>query len=162
MPDREPLHIYLRDHFAGATAGLDLARRMARNAPGEPLSEIAAQIELDRRTLREVMSALELTPAPLKTAIGWTAEKATRLRLKDRAFGRASPRDVLELETLIAGVSGKLQLWRGLAELASVDKRLREFDFAGLGGRAEEQRRRLEELHELAVRDSLGPDRGPG
>jgi hypothetical protein len=56
------------------------------------------------------------------------------------------------------GVSGKLQLWRALAEIASADRRLEHFDFAALGRRAEEQRRRLEELHERTARQALGED----
>src|SRR5687768_16274754 len=98
MGDKDPLRDYLRDHFAGATAGLDLAKRMARHAPDGPLSEIAAEIEADRQTLRGVMSALESAPAPLKTMVGWIVEKATRVSLVARVSGRPSRRELLELE----------------------------------------------------------------
>ena len=61
--------------------------------------------------------------------------------------GIAPLSDVLELEGLIIGVSGKLQLWRGLALIAPRDGRLEQFDFERLAQRAADQRRRLEELH---------------
>jgi hypothetical protein len=76
-----------------------------------------------------------------------------------QTYARSSARDLLELEALIAGVSGKLQLWRGLGEIASTQPRLRGFDFAGLSRRAEDQRRRLEGLHAPAARDALSRDR---
>jgi hypothetical protein len=155
MPDKDPLHDYLRDHQAGAMAGLDLAKRMARQAPGTALSEIAAEIEADRQTLREVMSAVDSTPARLKIMVGWLAEKATRVRPGGRRSARPSRAELLELEALIAGVSGKLQLWRALDEVAATEPRLRGFDFAALGRRAEDQRRRLEELHAAVAGDAL-------
>jgi hypothetical protein len=157
MSNRDLLDIYLRDHFAGATAGLDLAKRMS-GTRRRPLSEIAAEIESDRQTLRDLMSSVDLRPSLLKTVIGWFGEKAARAKLNDRVFGRSRPSGLLELEVLIVGVSGKLQLWRALAEIASVDRRLELFDFAALGRRAEEQRRRLEEVHARAARKALGGD----
>jgi hypothetical protein len=156
MLDRDLLDVYLSDHFAGATAGLNLAKRMAGDSPTGPLSEIAAEIESDRHTLRGLMAALHLRPSLLKTVIGWLGEMAGRMKLNDRLFNRSPLSGLLELEVLITGVSGKLQLWRALAEIASEDSRLDQFDFTALGRRAEEQRRRLEELHERTARKALG------
>jgi hypothetical protein len=155
MSDKDPLHDYLRDHQAGAMAGSDLAKRMARHASGTPLSEIAAEIEADRQTLREVMSAVDSTPARAKPLFGWLAEKATRVRPGRRGSAGPSRADLLELEALIAGVSGKLQLWRALGEIAATEPRLRGFDFVALSRRAEDQRRRLEEQHAAVAREAL-------
>ena len=132
---------------------------MSGDSPSGALSEIAAEIESDRQTLRDLRAALYLKPSLLKTAIGWFGEKAGRIKLNERLFGRSRRNGLLELEVLIAGVSGKLQLWPALAEIASEDSRLEQFDFTALGRRAEEQRRRLEELHERAARKALGGDR---
>jgi hypothetical protein len=155
MRDTHPLHVYVRDHFAGATAGLELAKRMARHTGKGTLPAIADEIESDRETLREVLVALDLRPAAVKTTLGWLAEKASRVPLRDRMTGHPESSAVLELETLIAGVSGKLQLWRALADVASSDPRLRQFDFVELERRAEGQRSRLEELHSRAAREAL-------
>jgi hypothetical protein len=100
------------------------------------------------------MSAVDSPPARLKLMVGWLAEKATRVR-PGGGSGGASRAELLELEALIAGVSGKLQLWRALDEVAATEPRLRGFDFAALGRRAEDQRRRLEELHAAVAGDAL-------
>jgi hypothetical protein len=132
---------------------------MSAESQDGPVSEVAAEIESDRETLRDLMAALELRPSPLKTVIGWLGEKAARVKLSDRAVGGSSLSRLLELELLITGVSGKLQLWRALAAVAGADPRLRQFDFIALGQRAEEQRRRLEQLHERVARTALGGER---
>jgi len=56
------LAIYLNDHLAGATLGVELARRLrASNGDdpqfGEPLAQLCAEIEEDRSTLEAVMGA---------------------------------------------------------------------------------------------------------
>jgi hypothetical protein len=156
MPDQDLLDVYLSDHFAGATAGLQLAERMADSQPeAAALRQIAEEIEADREKLHEVMGATGVKPPLLKSALGWLGEKAGRLKLNERVFGHSPLSDVLELEGLIAGVSGKLQLWRALTAVAEGDSRLARFDFAALAARAEDQRTRLEELHRKAVGRAL-------
>jgi hypothetical protein len=56
------LGIYLNDHLAGATAGTELAHRMARS-PGDgqdggTLRRLAAEIAQDRAALLDIMAAL--------------------------------------------------------------------------------------------------------
>ena len=153
MPEQDLLGVYLSDHFAGSTVGLDLAERMADTQPAAPaLRKIAGEIGSDRETLREVMDATGVKPPLIKSALGWLGEKVGRLKPNERIFGRSPLSDVLELEGLIAGVSGKLQLWRALQIAAERDSRLTRFDFAALATQAEEQRARLEDLH----RDAAG------
>jgi hypothetical protein len=157
VPDQELLDVYLSDHFAGSTAGAELARRMASTQPdGAVLGPIASEIEEDRETLREIMEATDVSPPAIKAALGWLGEKAGRLKLNERVFGRSPLSDVIELEGLIAGVSGKLQLWRALLLVAEREDRLSAFDFAVLSERAESQRVRLEQLHAKAVGRALG------
>jgi hypothetical protein len=155
MPDQDLLSTYLRDHFAGATGGLELAKRTAQQLLERPMDEIAAEIESDRDTLREVMSALDVSPSTLKVGMGWLGERIGRLKLNQRLFGRSPLSDVLELEGLIVGVSGKLQLWRALALIAPAEARLERFDFERLAQKAEGQRGRLEDLHARAVNRGL-------
>ena len=160
MPDQDLLSTYLRDHFAGATGGLELAKRIAQQLPEPAMDEIAAEIESDRDTLRDVMSALDVSPSTLKVGMGWVGERVGRLKLNQRVLGRSPLSDVLELEGLIIGISGKLQLWRALALIAPTEARLERFDFERLAQQAEEQRRRLEDLHARAV--GKGLDEGGG
>ncbi len=59
------LGVYLNDHLAGATAGSELAKRMARSHRGleeaGPLSRLAAEIEQDRSALLNIMASLGVT-----------------------------------------------------------------------------------------------------
>lgn len=156
MADQELLDVYLSDHFAGATVGLELARRMADTQPdAAALRKLADEIAAERETLGEIMKAAGVKPPLVKSALGWLGEKAGRLKLNERVFGRSPLSDVLELEGLITGVSGKLQLWRGLTLVVDGDSRLRSFDFAALAAQAEDQRTQLEGLHRKAVERAL-------
>jgi hypothetical protein len=59
------LPIYLNDHLAGSTVGIELARRASRSnreSPefGAPLERICEEIEADKVSLEEVMTALDV------------------------------------------------------------------------------------------------------
>jgi hypothetical protein len=58
------LGIYLNDHLAGATGGLELARRVAGShhdpAQRVTLQRLAADITQDRRALLDLMTVLDL------------------------------------------------------------------------------------------------------
>jgi hypothetical protein len=62
---------------------------------------------------------------------------------------------VLELEGLIMGVTGKLQLWRSLLDARGDDARFDPAEVERLRERAEDQRRRLEQLHAQAARPAF-------
>src|SRR5918996_3275055 len=97
------LSIYLNDHLAGATAGANLARRVA--------GDIAAEIEEDRAALVDVMERLSVGQDRVKLALGWAAEQASRVKLTGELLGHPSLRRLEELEALALGVEGKLALW---------------------------------------------------
>lgn len=158
--DRNLLGIYLTDHLAGSQAGLELAKR-ARGANegtrfGPPLAELVKEIERDRETLVEVMSAVDVKPVTVKQLLAWSGEKLGRLKLNGQLRGYSPLSRVVELEGLLIGVSGKLQLWRTLAVVARSDDRLAGFDFGALANRAEQQRTRLEDLHGDAAGEAFG------
>jgi hypothetical protein len=144
------LPIYLRDHFAGSTAGIELARRMARSNRGSefgpPLERIATEIAEDRAELRRIMRRLHVAPDPLKVAVAWAIEKAGRIKPNGQLRGYSPLGRVLEIEALIGGVNGKLSLWRNLHEVASAQPRLDVGELERLARRAEDQ---LERLHGL-------------
>jgi hypothetical protein len=112
------LSIYLQDHLAGATAGLELARRARGSNEGTPLGEflerIADEIEEDRDALREVMDQLGVSQDRVKNALGWGAEKLGRLKPNGQLTGYSPLSRIVELEGLHVGVSGKLSLWQNL------------------------------------------------
>ena len=116
------LATYLNDHLGGATAGVELARRAARendgNELGAFLSGLATEIEADRETLEAIMSELGVKPDRAKVAAGWAAEKVGRLKPNAQLLGYSPLSPLVELEALLVGIEGKLALWRALAEVA--------------------------------------------
>src|SRR3954447_17927225 len=139
------LAIYLNDHLAGSTGGLELARRaLGANRGTEfeaPLERLATERAEDRDALLDVMDRLGVGRDALKVIAGWAAEKAGRLKLNGSLTGYSPLSRVLELELLGLGVEGKRAMWRALRELAAEDARLEGVDLPGLARRAERQRR---------------------
>jgi hypothetical protein len=148
MAEQPFLAIYLRDHFAGATAGLELARRVSRSATGTGqapfYADLAHRIAADREALRDVMATLGVAPSSVKNALAWTLEKAGRLKLNGRVLRPSPLSRLVELETLALGVTGKKTLWRSLATIKAFDSRLASVDFDALLAGAEEQAREVE------------------
>jgi hypothetical protein len=160
----ELLPIYLNDHLAGATAGLELARRLVRsnsgNAYGPPLSRLAGEVEEDRSSLLSIMQDLEVSVDRVKLAAGWAAEKLGRLKLNGRLLSYSPLSRLMELEMLELGVTGKLALWRALHQIAPGEPRLDRAGLERLIERADVQARELEALRQRAVSDAFAaPDR---
>jgi hypothetical protein len=148
------LAIYLNDHLAGATGGVELARRLRASnrgddAFGAPLDQICVEIEEDRATLERVIDRLGFSQSRVKPAAAWVAEKVGRLKLNGRLRGYSPLSRVLELEGLLIGITGKMALWKTLAELEGVERL--GIDFAQSAARAAEQRSAVDDLHRLAV-----------
>jgi hypothetical protein len=148
------LAIYLNDHLAGATGGVELARRLrasnrGNEVFGQPLDRICKEIEEDRATLEQVIDRLGFSRSRVKPAGAWVAEKLGRLKLNGRLRGYSPLSRVLELEGLLIGITGKMALWETLAELEGV-KRL-GIDFAQMSARAAEHRSAVDDLHRLAA-----------
>jgi hypothetical protein len=141
--DKKLLGTYLNDHLAGATTGLELARRAASqnegNRFGEFLENLVVEIEQDRESLEHLMDRLDIGKDTLKVAVGWAGEKAGRLKLNGRFVGYSPLSRQVELEGLTVGVRGKLSLWECLKAVADLDPILTEFELDTLIARAEAQ-----------------------
>jgi hypothetical protein len=146
--DSRLIAIYLNDHLAGATVGLELARRALGANRGTdfeaPLERLAAEIAEDRDALVDVMGRLSVARDPLKVWAAWAAEKWGRLKLNGRISGYSPLSRVVELEVLALGVEGKRAMWRALARVCADDARLGGVDLEALVRRAERQRRVVE------------------
>jgi hypothetical protein len=158
--ERRLLAIYLNDHLAGATGGVELARRArASNSGtslGEALSEVCAEIETDRATLEQVMETLGVRRNSFKVTGAWAAEKLGRLKLNGRLTGYSPLSRMLELELLHIGITGKIQLWQALQETQSA--RLARFGLPALVERAESQRATVERLRLDATRRAFAEE----
>jgi hypothetical protein len=156
------LDIYLNDHLAGATVGVELSRRAAKSNRGTPsgefLERLHHEIAEDRRTLLAVVRALGVDISPAKPTLAWIAEKAGRLKLNGRLRGYSPLSRLIELEGLEAGVAGKRSLWQALARAFPDDARLARFDFDELIARAERQLQGTREQRLNAAREALAAD----
>lgn len=147
---RELLAIYLNDHLAGATVGVELARRLRASNQDDPefgpaLAEVCAEIEADRETLKAAMDQLGVSQSKLKPFAAVLGERLGRLKLNGRLRGYSPLSRLDELELLQIGVVGKRRLWRALEHTRAGD--LPGFELGALAERATEQLRRLEALH---------------
>ena len=149
------LGIYLNDHLAGATAGTELAHRMARSHGGDEdggtLRRLAAEVGQDRTALLDLMAALGIKVRRYKVGAAWIGEKAGRLKFNGRLFARSPLSDLEELEILRLGVEGKAAGWRTLRALAGSDPRLDPARLDELIARARRQADVLEDLRVAAA-----------
>ena len=77
MTDQDLLAVYLNDHLAASTAGVELARRAAKSHDGErgeELSRLADEIAEDREALRDLMKRLDVSESTVKAAAGWLGD----------------------------------------------------------------------------------------
>jgi hypothetical protein len=157
------LGIYLNDHLAGATGGLELARRVAGShrgaGAGSPLQRLAAEVAQDRAALEDIMAALGIPVRAYKVYVAWIGEKAARLKFNGYLFARSPLSSLEELEMLRLGVAGKAAGWRTLRVLAETDKRLDPGRLDELISRARRQADLLEELRVRAADHVIGMDR---
>ena len=161
--DRDLLGIYLNDHLAGASAGLELARRAARGHGREraALREIAHEIAEDRDELRTIMATLGVPVRRYKEIAGWAMEKVGRLKPNGRILSRSPLSDVLEVEALRLAVEGKSAGWLLLRRFAEQDDRLDPGQLDRLISRAARQAEVLENLRVDAAQQAFAP-RPPG
>jgi hypothetical protein len=148
MGDR--LAIYLNDHLAGSTAGVELARRLRSSNRDDPefgpaLADLCTEIEADRETLLAVMDRLGVGQSKLKPLAAVLGERLGRLKLNGQLRGYSPLSRLDELELLQIGVVGKRRLWRALEHTHSSD--LSGFELGALAEQATGQLRRLEALH---------------
>jgi hypothetical protein len=154
------LAIYLNDHLAGSTAGLELAQRAAANnrtsGYGPDLEQLAAEIREDRESLLEIMRSLGVGIDRVKVSAAWAGEKLARLKLNGRLLGYSPLSRIVELEALTLGVTGKLAMWRALEQLETTRPELSKARLAELITRAKRQQDGLEKQRQRAIQEGLG------
>jgi hypothetical protein len=153
------LGIYLNDHLAGSTGGLELAKRAAGEYEGTELGAfldgLRADIEADRRELETIMGQLGVQANPAKQAVAWAGEKAGRLKLNGELRGTSPLTPFIELEALSLGIEGKRLMWVALAATEPVAREIGEERLERLIGRAERQRDGVERHRIEQARQAL-------
>jgi hypothetical protein len=160
--DMRLLGIYLNDHLAGATGGVELARRVARSslipADARVLQLLAAEIAADRQALLEIMAALGVQVRGYKHYAAWIGEKAGRLKLNGYLLTRSPLSSLEELELLRLGVEGKAAGWRTLRTLADRERRIDQGRLDELISAARRQAGLLEDLRMQAADQVMAAD----
>ena len=148
--------IYLRDHHAAGVAGTRLARRIARapSATGD-LRQVALEVEQDLVELEAIMRRHGVQADPAKDALARIGERLGRLKPNGRLRERSPLSDLLELETLLVGITGKRALWLSLGASSSAPSE----DVDRLVARADSQRTIVEDARLQAVRRAFSSER---
>lgn len=148
--ERGLLGLYLADHLAGATAGVERVERMAEDYRDLPvhadLVTFRDELRAEHARLQEIIEQLGTHRRPLRQAAGWVGEKVGRLKLNRRLLRRSPSSVVLELELLRGAVMAKQGLWQVLGELAG-ELGLDRAELDRLTADATAQRERLERMH---------------
>jgi hypothetical protein len=159
MVDHKLLRIYMQDHLAAATAGLELAGRARganRDTPyGDAPAHLADEIAEDRRALEDMLADLGFGPDRPKNLGAWAAEKVGRLKLNGQLKGYSPLSRVIELEGLVAGITAKVSLWGILLRVAEEEPRLDAARLERLMTRGDEQRESVNELRTRAAREAF-------
>lgn len=159
MPDHDDaqrfLATYLRDHRAGAAAGVSLARRCAQMNEGTDfgpeLQALADDVEADCRSLETIMTRLDVRPSRVKQVAGAVSERLGRLMVNDRLVRYGPLSRLLELDGLAAGIDSKRNLWSALLTVSEHHNRLDPVELDRLINRATEQHERTTDLHRRAA-----------
>jgi hypothetical protein len=153
------VRIYLQDHHAGSTTGLELARRIRSNNQGneygEAMAPIVDAIAADKKSLESIMDDLGFGADTIKDLGGWALEKVGRLKMNGQITGYSPLSRVVELEGLMTGITGKIGLWAALLQIAPDEPRLDAARLERLRDGAESQRVTVEELRERAAREAF-------
>lgn len=124
----ELLGVYVNDHLAAATGGIELVGRMIGVHRGtrwqQPLEQLRDELHEERAALRSVTRALGIPVRQYKQLGVWLAEKVTRAKLNGRVLSRSPLSDLVEFEFLASAVRGKRSGFESLRILAEVDDRL--------------------------------------
>ena len=93
LRNAELLGIYVNDHLASATGGIELVSRMLgvhRGGPyEEPLEQLLSELREEKAAIRAVMTALDIPVSQYKQLGVWVAEKVTRAKLNGRLLSRS-------------------------------------------------------------------------
>ncbi len=156
IDNSEWLPFYLRDHMAGATAGVNLFDRVAGGHSDHgvraQVALLSGEVDQDRRALGRIMVALGMRQLSLTMLTGVLGELAGRCKPNGYLTGRSPGADVLELEALTAAVHGKARMWETLLAHADQDPRLDADQLRDLLDRATTQNEIIIALHTRVVR----------
>jgi len=156
---REHLATYLNDHLAGSFIAVEILEHLESEATDliQDLGALKAEIEADRRQLKELLDRLGISESRVRKVTSWIAEQVTEAKFEADDESRGTLRRLERLESLALGIDGKSALWQALKAAAELAPELRQMDYEQLVQRAQQQRSRVEMLRVQAARVALLP-----
>jgi predicted negative regulator of RcsB-dependent stress response len=153
----DPLAVYLHDHLAGSSFAVELLEKLASEfagtSSGEVALELLEQVQVDRKTLEQVIAQVGKAKPRLDDALGWMAERISRIKLKhDDPSGIGA---FEAFETIGLGILGKRALWQAMQIRQNADTRLAGLDYSALIARAEQQFQKANQHRLNLVNDAL-------
>jgi hypothetical protein len=153
----DPLAVYLHDHLAGSSFAVELLEKLASEfagtSSGEVALELLEQVQVDRKTLQQVIAQVGKANPRLDDALGWMAERISRIKLKhDDPSGIGA---FEAFETIGLGILGKRALWQAMQIRQNADTRLAGLDYSALIARAEQQFQKANQHRLNLVNDAL-------
>ena len=151
---------YLKDHFAGSVAAVELLDHLISSNRGQTHEQFFIQLRQevgeDQDVLSGLLRDLHADPGAVRNTTAFLSEKLARIKLllEDPSGGQLARLE--KLEALALGIDGKRALWRSLLAVAEIPA-LQKVDFAKLDQRAEDQRKRVEDRRIEAARQALSP-----
>jgi hypothetical protein len=155
------LATYMKDHFAGSVAAVELLDHLISSNRGKIHEQIFIQLRQevgeDQEVLRGLLDDLDSGSGALRNTTAFLSEKLARIKLllEDPSGGQLARLE--KLETLALGIDGKRALWHSLLAVAEEIPALRKVDLARLVQRAGDQRNRVEDLRVEAAREAFVP-----
>jgi hypothetical protein len=148
---------YLKDHFAGSVAALELLNHLVSSQGGKIdeqfFIQIRREVQEDQKALEGLLSELDAGGGVLRNTTAFLGEKMARLKLLLEDPGGGQLARLEKLEALALGIEGKSALWHSL--LALGDDLPISIDLASLVQRAADQRQRVESLRVAAAREAF-------
>ena len=116
--DRSLLSVYMNDHLAGATGGVNRVQRMSEAYAGTPLAppleRLAGELAEERAWLAAQIERLDLGVSRYKVVGAAIGERLARLKPNGRISRRSPLSALLELELLRSALRGKESGWQTL------------------------------------------------
>ncbi len=159
---KDPLHVYLNDHLAGATAGVELARTAAENHDGEMgefFQQLADGISADFQTLTSLIAQLNAHASGAKEVFAKIGSEISESKFSGETVDDPQFGTFLTLETLSIGVEGKLCMWKALKVVEGGYAELGSTDIDTLIERAQSQRDSIEGKRLEIAGDALSAEK---
>jgi hypothetical protein len=122
------LGVYVNDHLAAATGGIELVSRMlGRHRGGKyeaRLEELLDELREERSTVRGSMADLGIPVRQYKQIASWLGEKVSRAKLNGHVLSRSPLSDLVEFEFIATAVLAKRAGFETMRAIAAVEPKL--------------------------------------